>query len=100
MSDIDKAKVLAYMEAQGRPWSAQGVTLNLHKEVGKTACEKVLEELSRGDDGEWRGAGGVVVVVVVVGAVAYLACERVVISDFSCACAAALNKGGCAGLSE
>jgi hypothetical protein len=53
MSDIDKAKVLAYMEAQGRPWSAQGVTLNLHKEVGKTAVEKVLEDLAKGDDGEW-----------------------------------------------
>eukprot|EP00041_Stephanoeca_diplocostata_P026574 m.718754 g.718754 ORF g.718754 m.718754 type:complete len:215 (-) comp22997_c1_seq21:4183-4827(-) len=50
MSEQDKALVTDYLKEQNRPWNALSVSLNLHKKVGKTAAERILEELSK-DDG-------------------------------------------------
>lgn len=39
-------KVRRYMEQQNRPYSVNDVFMNLHKEVGKTAVQKALDQLT------------------------------------------------------
>ena len=39
-------KVKRYMEQQNRPYSVNDIFLNLHKEVGKTAVQKALDQLT------------------------------------------------------
>eukprot|EP00117_Sycon_ciliatum_P007862 scpid60107/ scgid10808/ Homologous-pairing protein 2 homolog; Nuclear receptor coactivator GT198; PSMC3-interacting protein; Proteasome 26S ATPase subunit 3-interacting protein len=41
------SKVLAYLAQQNRPYSAGDIFSNLHKEVGKTAVVKALEDLAQ-----------------------------------------------------
>jgi len=47
MSKVDaKDAVLKYLKTQNRPYSANDITQNLHKEFGKTAIQKALDELA------------------------------------------------------
>lgn len=41
-----KRAVVKYLKMQNRPYSANDITQNLHKEFGKTAIQKALDELS------------------------------------------------------
>lgn len=49
MSSKNNAKeaVLKYLKSQNRPYSANDITQNLHKEYGKTAIQKALDDLSQ-----------------------------------------------------
>eukprot|EP00038_Savillea_parva_P009282 m.182481 g.182481 ORF g.182481 m.182481 type:complete len:211 (-) comp15538_c0_seq1:48-680(-) len=51
MTDADAKLVQDYLVSQNRPWNVTGLCLNLHKAVGKTAAEQVLEKLSKDDNG-------------------------------------------------
>ncbi|KAG0698659.1 Homologous-pairing protein 2 [Chionoecetes opilio] len=42
----DCVKVKKYVEQQNRPYSVNDIFLNLHKEVGKTAVQKALDQLT------------------------------------------------------
>lgn len=47
MSKADaKEAVFKYLVIQNRPYSANDVTQNMHKEFGKTAIQKALEDLA------------------------------------------------------
>ena len=41
----DMSKIQVYLEQQNRPYSANDIFLNLHKEIGKTAVQKCLDSL-------------------------------------------------------
>ncbi|XP_076042255.1 homologous-pairing protein 2 homolog [Oratosquilla oratoria] len=42
----EASKIKTYLEQQNRPYSANDIFLNLHKEIGKTAVQKCLDQLS------------------------------------------------------
>lgn len=39
-------RVRKYLEQQNRPYSVNDIFLNLHKELGKTAVQKILDQLT------------------------------------------------------
>lgn len=41
----EQAKIGTYLEKQNRPYSLNDIFLNLHKEIGKTAVQKCLDQL-------------------------------------------------------
>ncbi|KAK7084672.1 PSMC3 interacting protein [Halocaridina rubra] len=38
-------RIRSYMEQQNRPYSVNDIFMNLHKEIGKTACQKAIDQL-------------------------------------------------------
>uniref|UniRef100_A0A2P2I6L5 Homologous-pairing protein 2 homolog n=1 Tax=Hirondellea gigas TaxID=1518452 RepID=A0A2P2I6L5_9CRUS len=46
VKNSDVTKIQTYLESQNRPYSSNDIFLNLHKEIGKTAVQKCLDQLA------------------------------------------------------